>query len=79
MFFVPGNERNAPRYWKNCRLDMLAVHVEQTGCAPGDTVYEVGFYVGTGKGPKPFKCAGTSGEFFKGLVIMDGKNTVGLN
>ncbi|MBD3390606.1 MAG: hypothetical protein GF418_01180 [Chitinivibrionales bacterium] len=79
LYFLPGNGRNAPRYWKNCRLDMLGVHVEQQECGAGETPYEVGFYVGAGKGPKPFKCAGSCGEFFKGLVIMDGKSTVGLS
>jgi hypothetical protein len=26
-----------------------------------------------------FKTAGTPGEFFKGLVVMDGKITIGLD
>jgi hypothetical protein len=78
LMFVPGNERNAPRYWKNCRFDMLAVHFEGNAFAEGDVVYEVGYFVGAGKSPRPFKCAGTSSEFFRGLVILDGKNTIGL-
>jgi hypothetical protein len=79
LFFIPGNERNSPRYWKNCRLDMLAVSAEEKKGTAGDILYEVGFYIGAGKGPRPFKCTGTAGDNFKGLVIMDGKNTVGLN
>jgi hypothetical protein len=79
LCYLPGGERNAPPYWKNCRLDMLAIHVDPQNAAPGDTVYNVGFYIGGGKGPKTFKTAGNAGEFFKGLVIMDGKNTVGLD
>ena len=42
-------------------------------------MYTVGYYLGAGKGPRPFKAAGNAGEFFKGLVIMDGKITVGLD
>jgi len=79
LYFIPANRRNAPRYWKNCRLDTLALHVEEKECAAGDIIFEVGYYVGAGKGPRPFKCTGTAGEYFKGLVLMDGKNTVGLN
>lgn len=79
LMYVPGGERNAPPYWKNGRLDMLAIHVEPTRVAKGEVAYRVGFYVGGGKGPRPFKSAGTAGRFFKGLVIMDGKNTLGLD
>jgi hypothetical protein len=79
LFFIPGNERNSPRYWKNCRLDQLAVQLEEKQCSAGECIYEIGYYVGAGKGPRPFKCTGTAGDYFKGIVIMDGKNTVGLN
>lgn len=79
MVYVPGGERNAPPYWNNCRLDMLAVHVEPRTAIARDVVYRAGFFVGAGKAPRPFKCTGTAGEFFKGLVIMDGKNTLGLD
>jgi hypothetical protein len=58
---------------------MLAVHVEPNIVAPGDSIYKVGYYIGAGKGPRPFKSAGNAGEFFKGLVIMDGKITLGLD
>jgi hypothetical protein len=58
---------------------MLAVHVEPRDVTPGDTVYKAGYYIGAGKGPRPFKSAGTAGEFFKGLVIMDGKITMGID
>jgi hypothetical protein len=78
LVYVPGGERNAPPYWNNCRLDMLAVHVEAKKVLAGETAYAVGYYVGAGKGPRSFKAAGTPGEFFKGLVIMDGKNTLGF-
>lgn len=78
LYFLPGGERNAPPYWKNCRVDMLAVHVEPTMAAAGSTVYRVGYYIGAGKGPRPFKSAGNAGEFYRGLVIMDGKSTIGL-
>ncbi|MBD3316160.1 MAG: hypothetical protein GF344_10255 [Chitinivibrionales bacterium] len=79
LTYIPAAGPNAPRYWKNCRFDMLAVHMEAKHCAAGETAYAVGFYLGAGKGPRPFKSAGTPGEFFKGLVIMDGKNTIGLD
>jgi hypothetical protein len=79
LYYLPGGERNAPPYWKNCRLDMLATHVEAATVTRGDTVYKSGFYIGGGKGPKLFKTTGTPGEFFKGLVVMDGKITVGLD
>jgi hypothetical protein len=79
LTYVPATGPNAPRYWKNCRLDMLAVHVDAKQCSAGETIYAVGFYIGAGKGPRPFKSAGSCGEFFKGLVIMDGKNTIGLD
>ncbi len=79
LVYLPGGERNAPAYWKNCRLDMLAVRVEPKSARPGETVYQTGLYLGIGKGPRPFKSAGTAGDFFKGLVIMDGKNTLGLS
>jgi hypothetical protein len=77
--YLPGGERNAPPYWKNCRVDMLAVHVEPQNAVAGTAVYRVGYYLGAGKGPRPFKSTGTAGEFYKGLVIMDGKSTVGLS
>jgi hypothetical protein len=79
LYYLPGGERNAPPLWKNCRLDTLAIHVEPHDASPGTVVYRVGFYVGTGKSPRPFKATGMAGEFFKGLVIMDGKMTVGLD
>lgn len=79
LTYLPGNGRNAPRYWTNCRLDTLAVHVNARECPRGEMCYQVGLYVGAGKGPRPFKCAGTCGEFFRGLVVMDGKTTVGLD
>ena len=79
LYYLPGGERNAPPYWKNCRVDMLAVQLDPDQAAPGDTVYRTGYYLGAGKGPRPFKSSGNAGEFFKGLVIMDGKSTVGLN
>ena len=79
LYYLPAGERNAPALWKNCRLDRLAVRVEPRKAAPGDVVYKVGFFIGTGKSPRPFKSAGTAGEFFKGLVIMDGKLTAGLD
>ncbi len=79
LYYLPGGEKNAPPYWKNCRVDMLAVHVESQNVNPGDTFYKVGFYLGAGKGPRPFKSAGSAGEFFRGLVIMDGKVTMGLD
>jgi hypothetical protein len=79
LVYVPSGRRNSPPYWKNCRLDMLAVRVDEHYAMAGDTVYQVGFFVGAGKGPRPLKCAGEAGEFFSGLVIMDGKNTSGIN
>ncbi len=79
LYYLPGGERNAPPYWKNCRLDMLAVHVEPSQADAGSVVYATGFYIGGGKGPRPFKATGVPSEFFKGLVLMDGKITIGLD
>jgi hypothetical protein len=79
LVYVPAGGRNAPPLWNNCRLDMLAVQCEAQSVPAGGVAYEVGFYIGDGKTPRVFKSAGTPGEFFKGLVIMDGKNTVGLD
>jgi hypothetical protein len=79
LYYLPGGERNAPPYWKNCRVDMLAVHLESHEVDAGGVVYKAGYYIGAGKGPRSFKSAGTAGEFFKGLVIMDGKITLGVD
>ena len=79
LYYLPGGERNAPPFWKNCRVDMLAVHVEQAEVTAGAVFYKVGYFIGAGKGPRPFKATGNPGEFFKGLVIMDGKITAGLD
>lgn len=79
LTYLPSNGRNSPRYWKNCRLDILAIFAEGKHCKKGDIAYEVGFFVGAGKAPRPFKSAGTCGQFFRGIVVMDGKNTAGLN
>jgi len=79
LCYLPGGERNAPTYWKNCRLDMLAARVEAAEVKAGDNVYCAGFYVGGGKGPRLFKTAGNPGEFFKGMVVMDGKINIELD
>jgi hypothetical protein len=79
IVYLPSPGRNSPPYWKNCRLDTLAVKVEEQQVAAGQIAYEVGFFVGAGKSPRPIKCTGTAGDFFEGLIIMDGKNTVGLS
>ncbi len=79
LFYLPGGDRNAPPYWKNCRVDMLAVHVEPFTADAGATIYKAGYYIGAGKGPRPFKTTGTASDFFKGLVVMDGKITMGID
>jgi hypothetical protein len=79
LCYLPGGDRNAPPYWKNCRVDMLGVRVDPMDADAGTVIYKSGYYVGAGKGPRPFKSAGTAGEFFKGLVIMDGKITIGVD
>ena len=79
LYYLPSGERNAPPLWNNCRLDTIGVHVESYDAPRGAVVYRVGFYIGTGKTPRPFKSTGTAGEFFKGLVIMDGRNAFGLD
>ncbi|MFW5774799.1 MAG: hypothetical protein ACOCW2_00795, partial [Chitinivibrionales bacterium] len=79
LTYVPANQSNAPGYWKNCRLDMLAIRADAQQCITDSVPYEVGFFLGCGKSPRPFKAAGCGGEFFRGLVIMDGKSTVGLS
>lgn len=79
LTYLPGKEKNAPAFWKNGRLDSIGTHVEKGEFGPNDIIYETGFFVGSGKSPKPFKSAGYGKEFFKGIVIMDGKETVGLD
>jgi hypothetical protein len=79
LYYVPAAERNAPGVWKNCRLDTLAVHAEPQELQAGASPYRIGFFIGTGKGPRPFKTSGVPGEFFRGLVVMDGKLTIGLD
>lgn len=79
LTYLPGNEKNAPAFWKNSILDTIGTHVEESTFKKGDTIYETGFFVGSGKSPRPFKSAGVGKEFFKGIVIMDGKETVGLD
>jgi hypothetical protein len=78
LVYISSPARNYPSYWKNCKLDTLAIHVDEQKAEAGNVVYEVGFFVGTGKSPRPFKCTGIAGDFFEGLIIMDGKNTIGL-
>ncbi len=79
LTYIPGNRPNAPSYWNNCRLDILAVQSDEKHYKKGDVAYEIGFFIGSGKGPRLFKSAGNCQEFFKGLFVMDGKNTVGLD
>jgi hypothetical protein len=79
LVYLPSPARNSPPYWKNCRLDTMGVRVDEQEVRTGATAYEVGFFIGAGKSPRPFKCTGQAGEFFEGLIIMDGKNTVGLS
>ncbi len=79
LAYCPSQSRNSPPYWKNCRLDSIGVRMDEQTVRAGATAYEVGFFVGVGKSPRPFKCTGPAGEFFEGLIIMDGKNTVGLS
>ena len=50
---------------KTARVDMLAVHVESKDISAGETMYQVGFYIGAGKGPRPFKSAGNAGDFLR--------------
>jgi hypothetical protein len=78
LVYVPSAQRNAPSYWKNCALDMLGVRIEAARAQADQTVYRCGLYIGDGKGPRAIKVSGTAGEFFKGLVVMDGRNTLGL-
>ena len=79
LVYLPSPARNSPPYWKNCRLDTMGVRVDEQEVKAGAIAYEVGFFIGAGKSPRPFKCSGQAGEFFEGLIIMDGKNTVGLS
>jgi len=78
LIYLPANGLNAPGYWKNGRVDMIATHCLEKKVSLNECCFESIFYVGTGKKPRPFKYTGTPGEFFKGFVIMDGKYTSGL-
>ncbi len=77
--FVPANQKNHPAYWHNARVDMLAVFEEGGSYKKGETVYRSGFYTGHGKSPKRFKTSGRDEDFYKGLIIMDGRSTLGLD
>ncbi len=79
LTYIPGKEKNSPAFWKNGTLDTIGTHVEESSYNKNEIVYETGFFVGSGKSPRPFKSAGVGKEFFKGIVIMDGKETVGLD
>lgn len=79
LTFIPGYEKNAPAFWKNGTLDTLGTHVEESSFNKNEVIYENGFFIGSGKSPRPFKSHGIGKEFFKGIVIMDGKETVGLD
>jgi len=79
MVYVPTPSPNEPAYWKNCCIDMLALHVDSTDALPGECLHRTGFFVGAGKGPRPFKCSGIAGPWFRGLVVMDGKSTLGID
>jgi hypothetical protein len=60
---------------------MLAYMWSSSQLEPGDLFYQAGFYVGTGKGPRPFKSAWISRRVFRGLVIYgrEDYNGSGLN
>jgi len=79
LTYQPSFGRNAPPYWHNCRLDSIGVHVDFHEASAGQTIHKVCLYLGGGKSPRPLKCSGEPGPFFRGLVIMDGKNTLGLD
>jgi hypothetical protein len=79
LVYLPSGGRKAPPYWKNCRMDTLGMHIEEQHVARGEVAYQVGLFVGGGKGPRPLKCSGSAGAFFKGLVFMDGKSTLGID
>lgn len=79
LTYIPGNTKNAPSYWKNCVIDTIGTHVDKNTFSKEEVIYETGFFIGSGKSPRPFKSAGIAKDFFKGLVIMDGKETVGLD
>lgn len=78
LCYLPSGTRNCPAYWKNCRVDTLAIRSESRRAHPGECVYQAGYFAGAGKTPRGFKSSGNAGAFFKGLVIMDGKQTVGI-
>lgn len=79
MVYVPSDQRTAPPYWNNCCVDRIAMHVDSVDAVAGQCVYRIGYFVGSGKGPRPFKCSGEPGPFFRGLVFMDSKSTLGLD
>ena len=80
LYYLPGGERNAPPYWKNCRVDMLAVSLQaQTTSTAGETCIRSVSIIGAASKGQVLSNAGNAGEFFKGLVIMDGKITIGLD
>ena len=79
LVYVPSGQRNTPPFWKNCCVDTLAVRLDSTDARPGQNAYRLAFFVGAGKGPRPLKSSGDAGPNFRGLVIMDGRNTLGLD
>jgi hypothetical protein len=78
IIYRDETEKREPAFWKNVRMDKVFVKTRPAKFKASQTVRQFGLYVGLGKIPRRFIVNGTAGEFFKGLILMEGKNTMAL-
>ena len=71
-------EKNETQYWKSIRMDKLFIRPKPGKYEKNQIIRQFGLYVGLGKSPKRFKVNGTPGDFFKGLILIEGKRTMAL-
>jgi hypothetical protein len=78
LVYRDETERKEPSYWKNLRMDKVFIRPNPGKYEADQVVRQYGLYVGLGKGRRWFKINGKAGKFFKGLILIEGKNTLAL-
>ncbi len=78
LVYRKESQKKYPNYWKNMRQDKVFMRTRPGNYKQGEILHQFGLYVGLGKGPRFFKVNGTPKENFKGLILMEGKNTLAL-
>lgn len=78
ILYHKSSDRAQPPYWKNARMDRIFIRGPRGKFEGGQVIREFGLYVGLGKGPRRFKVNGEPGRFFKGLILIDNRNTFAL-